>query len=132
LVPADCGRYLAENIAGARFVGMPGTDHSIVESGTQDFIADQIEEFVTGERHVHEPDRMLATVMFTDIVGSTQRAAEIGDSQWHGLLSRTRAGEQFTNPEITRFAVTVWRQQTVRAKRGVSEGGAKRISNSGR
>lgn len=86
LVPSDCGRYLAENIAGARFIGMPGTDHSIVDTATQDFIADKIEEFITGERHVQEPDRMLATVMFTDIVGSTQRAAEIGDSRWRGLL----------------------------------------------
>jgi hypothetical protein len=86
LVPCDCGRYLAENIAGARFVEMPGTDHSIVDSETQDFVADRIEEFITGERHVKESDRMLATVMFTDIVGSTQRAAEIGDSKWHGVL----------------------------------------------
>ena len=86
LVPSDCGRYLAENIAGARFVGMPGTDHSIVDSETQDFVADRIEEFITGERHVQESDRMLATVMFTDMVGSTQRAAEMGDSRWRGLL----------------------------------------------
>ncbi len=52
---------------------------------TQDVIADQIEEFITGERHQPETDRMLATVMFTDIVGSTQRAAEIGDSRWREL-----------------------------------------------
>ena len=85
LVPSDCGRYLAENIPGARFVEMPGTDHSIVDSETQDFIADQIEEFITGERQVHESDRVLATVMFTDIVGSTQRASELGDSRWREL-----------------------------------------------
>jgi len=85
LVPAECGRYLAQNIPGARFVGMPGTDHSIVDSATQDFVADHIEEFITGERHTHEPDRVLATVMFTDIVGSTQRASEIGDSRWREL-----------------------------------------------
>jgi class 3 adenylate cyclase len=64
---------------------MPGTDHSITDTDSQDFVADQIEEFVTGERHVHETDRVLATVMFTDIVGSTQRAAEIGDAQWRSL-----------------------------------------------
>jgi class 3 adenylate cyclase len=86
LVPSACSRYLAEHITGAKFIGMPGTDHSIVESGTQDFIADKIEEFITGERHLQEPDRMLATVMFTDMVGSTQRAAEMGDSRWRVLL----------------------------------------------
>jgi len=87
LVPFECGRYLAQNIPNARLVEMPGTDHSIVDSETQDFVADQIEEFVTGQRHHHEPDRVLATVMFTDIVGSTQRASEIGDSRWRELLS---------------------------------------------
>jgi class 3 adenylate cyclase len=91
LVPSACGRYLADNIRGARFIGMPGTDHSIVDSDSQDFVADQIQEFITGERPVHEPDRVLATIMFTDIVGSTQRAAEIGDSRW-----RTERDEWFS------------------------------------
>jgi class 3 adenylate cyclase len=86
LVPVECGRYLAQNIPGARFVEMPGTDHSILDSETQDFIADEIEEFITGERHTLEPDRVLATVMFTDIVGSTQRASELGDGRWRELL----------------------------------------------
>ncbi len=86
LVPVECGRFLAQNIPGAKFVGMPGTDHSIGDNETQDFVADQIEEFITGERHTHEPDRVLATVMFTDIVGSTQRASDIGDSRWRELL----------------------------------------------
>lgn len=87
LVPSACGRYLAENIEGARFVGMPGTDHSITDADTQDFVAEQIEEFITGQRTTREVDRVLATVMFTDIVGSTQRAAEIGDSRWRALRS---------------------------------------------
>jgi class 3 adenylate cyclase len=86
LVPSACGRYLAEHIAGARYVEMQGTDHSIIDVDSQDFVADQIEEFITGHRHVREVDRVLATVMFTDIVGSTQRAAELGDSQWRHLL----------------------------------------------
>jgi pimeloyl-ACP methyl ester carboxylesterase len=85
LVPSACGRYLAENIEGARFVEMPGTDHSIFDNESQDVVADLIEEFITGERHHHDVDRVLATVMFTDIVGSTQRAAELGDSRWRAL-----------------------------------------------
>src|SRR5260370_27975974 len=91
LVPSDCGRYLAENITDAKFVGMPGTDHSIVDSDTQDFVADKIEEFITGERQVHEPDRMLAPVMFTDMVGSTQQAADMGESRWHAFLYDSHA-----------------------------------------
>ena len=79
------GKSLARDIPSARLVEFPGTDHTILDIETQDFVADQIEEFVTGERHHHERDRVLATVMFTDIVGWTQRAAEIGDSQWRGL-----------------------------------------------
>jgi class 3 adenylate cyclase len=76
---------LAHDIPSARLVEFPGTDHTILDIETQDFVADQIEEFITGERHHHEPDRVLATVMFTDIVGSTQRAAEIGDARWRAL-----------------------------------------------
>ncbi len=86
LVPFECGRYFAQNIPDAKLVEMPGTDHTIIDVDTQDVIADLIEEFLTGERHVHEPDRVLATVMFTDIVGSTQRASELGDSRWRHLL----------------------------------------------
>jgi class 3 adenylate cyclase len=85
--PVECGRYLAQNIPGALFKEIPGTDHLVLDSETQDVIADYIEEFVTGERHRLAPERVLATVMFTDIVGSTERAAEMGDSRWHGLLA---------------------------------------------
>ena len=53
LVSSACGRYLAENIARARFVSVPGADHSIIDNDSQDFVADQIEEFITGERHYH-------------------------------------------------------------------------------
>jgi len=86
LVPVACGRYLAQNIPGARFVELPGTDHTVIDNETQDVMAGHIEEFITGERQPLEPDRVLATVMFTDIVGSTQRAAEMGDSRWRQLL----------------------------------------------
>jgi class 3 adenylate cyclase len=85
LVPVACGRYLAEHIPNARFVEIPGTDHTILDIETQDVVADHIEEFITGQRQRPEPDRVLATVMFTDIVGSTQRAAAMGDSRWREL-----------------------------------------------
>lgn len=86
LVPVECGRYLAQHIPGATFQEIPGTDHTILDIETQDVVADHVEEFVTGQHHHHEPDRVLATVMFTDIVGSTQRASEVGDSRWRHLL----------------------------------------------
>ena len=85
LVPVRAGRYLVEHIPGARYAEIPGTDHLVLDQETQDVIADQIEEFITGERRRLEPDRVLATVMFTDIVGSTQRAAELGDGRWREL-----------------------------------------------
>ncbi len=68
LVPVRSGRYLAEHIAGARYAEIPGTDHMVVDQETQDVIADQIQEIMTSERRRLEPDRVVATVMFTDIV----------------------------------------------------------------
>ena len=85
LVPVRAGRYLAEHIPGATYAEIPGTDHLVLDLETQDVIADKIEEFITGERRRLEPDRVVATVMFTDIVGSTQRAAEMGDARWREL-----------------------------------------------
>ena len=87
LIPVAAGRYLAEHIAGARYVELPGTDHLITDQETEDVIADEIEEFITGTHRRLEPDRVLATVMFTDIVGSTERAAQVGDQRWRELLS---------------------------------------------
>ncbi len=78
-------RYLAEHIPGARHIELPG-DASLASFGDTDAVLDEMEEFVTGERHEREPDRVLATVLFTDIVGSTQQAAELGDSRWRKLL----------------------------------------------
>ena len=80
------GRYLAAKIPGAHFVELPGDDHWI-SAGNHDEIADEIEEFLTGTRPVPELDRVLATVLFTDIVGSTERAATLGDRRWRELLS---------------------------------------------
>jgi class 3 adenylate cyclase len=86
LVPVRAGRYLAEHIPRAKYVELPGTDHMVLDQETQDIIADEIEEFITGSRRHLEPDRVLATIMFTDIVSSTRRAAEIGDARWRELL----------------------------------------------
>jgi pimeloyl-ACP methyl ester carboxylesterase len=80
-------RYMAERIPNARLALLPGDDH-LPWVADQDAILDEIEEFVTGVRPVHEPDRVLATVLFTDIVGSTERAAELGDRRWRGLLEQ--------------------------------------------
>ena len=85
LVPVELPRYLAARIPGARFVELPGTDHFFF-SGDADAYLDQIEEFLTGERHGATPDRVLATILFADIVGSTERAAQLGDSRWHAVL----------------------------------------------
>ena len=66
---------------------IPGFDHLVLDQETQDVIADEIEEFITGTRRHLEPDRVLATVMFVDIARSTERAAELGDARWRELLS---------------------------------------------
>jgi class 3 adenylate cyclase len=91
-------RYLAEHIPEARYVELDGTD-SLFSLGDSDSIIGEIEEFLTGTRHEREPDRMLATVMFTDIVGSTERAAQMGDSGWRGVLERH---DQLVRREIER------------------------------
>jgi class 3 adenylate cyclase len=77
--------YLAERIAGAKLVELPGMDH-LPWVGDSDAVVSEIEEFLTGARHATEPDRVLATVIFTDIIGSTERAAELGDRRWRELL----------------------------------------------
>ena len=81
------GRYLAERIPGSRYVEVPGRDHAFFVGDT-DAIIDEVEEFVTGVRPARPAERVLSTVMFTDIVGSTQRAAQLGDRAWRGLLDR--------------------------------------------
>jgi class 3 adenylate cyclase/dienelactone hydrolase len=84
-IPMALGRYIADHIEGARFVALPGDDH-LPTSGNVDALLGEVEEFVTGARHGAEPDRVLATVMFIDIVGSTALAAELGDRRWRELL----------------------------------------------
>jgi class 3 adenylate cyclase len=83
----DHGRYLAEHIPGARLVEFDGADHWLWV-GEMTPILEEVEEFLTGARHGPEPERALATVLFTDIVGSTERAAQLGDRAWRDLLQR--------------------------------------------
>jgi class 3 adenylate cyclase len=98
------GRYLAERIAGATYVELPGRG-SLLWSGDQDALLREIEHFVTGSRPAPRHDRVLATVLFTDIVGSTDRAAEIGDTRWRELLAEhdqlvRRALDRFEGREV--------------------------------
>jgi class 3 adenylate cyclase len=84
LAPVEGARYLAESIPGARFVEFPGQDH--FPSPDDDDVFAVLEEFVTGRPARPSADRMLATILFTDIVGSTEQAAAAGDRQWKELL----------------------------------------------
>ncbi len=84
-VPVMESRYMAEQIPGAKYVELPGMDH-IWFVGDADAILDEVQEFLTGVRPAPELDRLLATVLFTDVVGSTEKAAELGDRRWHDLL----------------------------------------------
>ncbi len=79
--------YLAEHIKGAKHLELPGED-TLLPFGDIGPVVEEIEEFLTGTRHIRPSGRVLATVLFTDIVGSTQLAAEVGDRRWRGLLDR--------------------------------------------
>jgi class 3 adenylate cyclase len=96
-------RWLSRNIEGSRYVELPGENHLPFIDG--DDILDEIQEFLTGVREPVAPDRMLATVLFTDVVGSTDRARELGDRRWRDLLERhneviRRDLERFRGVEI--------------------------------
>lgn len=84
-VRPEHGRYLADHIPGARYLDLPGSDALIFREDV-DVTISEIRAFVTGVREAPESDRVLATVLFTDIVGSTSRAASLGDRRWRGLL----------------------------------------------
>ncbi len=90
IVPIEHSSDVAAAIEGAKFVELPGEDH-LIFSQDIDRIADEIEEFLTGARTGADPDRMLATLLFTDIVDSTTRAAESGDRDWRDLLDQHHA-----------------------------------------
>jgi class 3 adenylate cyclase len=99
VVNRRAGQWLAAHIQDARYVELDGIDH-VPWAGDAESVLGEIQEFVTGVRSVPEPDRVLATVMFTDIVGSTQRAAELGDARWRELLA---THETAVRREIDRF-----------------------------
>ena len=98
LFPIELGRYLAEHIEGARFVQLPGNDMGFF-GNDETTIHGEIAEFLTGERPV-EVDRVLATVVFTDIVDSTARAASLGDGRWRSLLD---AHDRTVREQLRRF-----------------------------
>jgi pimeloyl-ACP methyl ester carboxylesterase len=98
-VLADASRYVAERIPGAKSVELPGGDH-MPWLGDQERALGEIQEFLTGVRPHPALDRVLATVLFTDIVGSTERAAELGDRRWKELLNRHNA---LIRDELGRF-----------------------------
>ena len=90
-VNVEGGRYLAQHIPGARYIELPGKDHPPWIGDNADEITDAIEEFLTGSRVPVTVDRVLATVLFTDIVGSTEKAAALGDRRWRDLLDTHHA-----------------------------------------
>jgi pimeloyl-ACP methyl ester carboxylesterase/class 3 adenylate cyclase len=85
VTPLAHGRYVADHIPGARLVVLDGADHAPF-TGDTDALIDEISEFVTGTRNTADPDRRLLALLFTDIVGSTATAAELGDREWRALL----------------------------------------------
>jgi class 3 adenylate cyclase len=87
-VSAEGGRFLAQHIPQARLAEFPGADHLPYICENSDNIIDEIEDFMTGSRHAVEADRILTTVMLTDIVNSTKRASELVDRRWRALLDQ--------------------------------------------
>ena len=98
-VNVEGGRAIAANIQDARYIELPGIDH-LLWAGDVDTVADHMEEFLTGSRSSVEPDRVLATVLFTDIVSSTQRASQLGDHRWRGLMDRH---DHIVRQELSRY-----------------------------
>ena len=90
-INVEGGRYLAEHIPNARYIELPGVDHPPWVGDNADQIADVIEKFLTGSTAAVPVDRVLATVLFTDIVGSTEKAATLGDRRWRDLLDAHHA-----------------------------------------
>jgi class 3 adenylate cyclase len=97
--PIANGHYLAEHIGGSRFVELPGAD-ALYWVGDTAPMLDEIEEFITGVRSAFGAERVLTTIMFTDIVGSTQRAALLGDDRWRDLLDNH---DTIVRHELERF-----------------------------
>lgn len=104
--PVELGRYLGEHIANAKYVELPGAD-GFVYLGDTDAVLSEVEEFVTGARRSPEADRILATILLTDMVGSTDRAARLGDQRWRAVLD--------THDEIVRAQLKQFRGRLHRA-----------------
>jgi len=102
-VGSEHGRYLAEQIPTARYVELPGSDHHYF-FGDADALLDEVQEFLTGVRTPAEPDRVLATILFTDVVSSTGRTAELGDRRWREVRDGLDATLQ---RQVQRFRGTV-------------------------
>jgi class 3 adenylate cyclase len=99
LVPSEGGRDLARRIPGAKFVEVSGQDYGLAV-GDVDVVIDEVEDFLTGTRHRSAGERVLTTILFTDIVDSTKLAVELGDERWHELLE---AHEAIATREVTQF-----------------------------
>jgi class 3 adenylate cyclase/pimeloyl-ACP methyl ester carboxylesterase len=104
IITADQGRYLADHIEGAKFVAVPGADYGLAV-GDIDVVVDEVEDFLTGSRPAHVTDRVLATVLFTDIVDSTRRAVELGDARWRELLEHH---DELARAEVARFGGAIF------------------------
>jgi len=98
-VPVKSARYIAERIPGAKLVELAGTDHFFPYDAV-DAVVDEIEEFLTGERHGAEAERAMAAILFADIVASTEKVRELGDQRWAELLARYQAA---VRKELARF-----------------------------
>ena len=99
LIEAAHGRYFADHVPGARYVEIPGRDY-LINVGEVDRMADEIQDFLTGVRGGSPAERILSTVMFTDIVGSTDRAVSLGDTKWRELLD---AHDALIRRQLDRF-----------------------------
>jgi class 3 adenylate cyclase len=105
VIPIEQGRYLAEHIPQAKLVELPGADALLVWE-TPELVLDLLEQFLAGVRRPAEPTRVLSTVLFTDIVGSTQRAGQLGDRRWRQVLT--------VHDELTRHVVEEFAGQLVK------------------
>jgi class 3 adenylate cyclase len=97
-IPIEHTRYLGEHIAGARYVELPG-EENLPWAGDQPTLVSEVQEFLTGVRPHDDPDRVLATILFTDIVDSTRRATELGDRRWRSVLA---AHDEIVRRELDR------------------------------
>ncbi len=105
LAPLPLGRYLAEHIPGAKLVELEGGD-SALPLGDSEAVLMTLEEFLTGGRHTQDPDRILATVMFTDLVQSTVQAGQAGDRRWSELMNRH---DTLVREQVERFHGRIWK-----------------------